>query len=217
MLTATTYLVLGVALLLSAFSLPGDFKSKTIYTVVTKPVRAGEIVLGRIIGFSIVATVLLAIMGVCSYVFVVRSLDHTHDGRRGEPHSASPTPRASRWQRRPDHQERREGHRHEFELDAEGVGQTDMVNGHTHNIDRIGDNDYQVSGPIGFIRARVPQYGKLRFIDRSGAAKDTGISVGSEWTYRSFIDGNTPATAIWTFDNIDESTRSRVRWTCRWR
>jgi hypothetical protein len=48
----------------------------------------------------------------------------------------------------------------------------------------------------------VPQYGKLRFIDRSGAAKDTGISVGNEWTYRSFIDGNTPATAIWTFDDV---------------
>src|SRR5688572_23821311 len=52
-LTASTYLVLIVALLLSAFSLPGDFKTKTVYTVVTKPVRSGEIILGRIIGFSI--------------------------------------------------------------------------------------------------------------------------------------------------------------------
>ncbi len=61
-LTATTYLVLLIALLVSAFSLPNDFKSKTIYTVVTKPVRAGDIVLGRILGFTIVGTVLLAIM-----------------------------------------------------------------------------------------------------------------------------------------------------------
>ena len=29
----------------------GDIKSKTIYTIVTKPVRAGEIVLGRMLGF----------------------------------------------------------------------------------------------------------------------------------------------------------------------
>ena len=50
-LTAATYLVLLIALLLSAFSLPNDFKSKTIYTVVTKPVRAGDIVLGRVLGF----------------------------------------------------------------------------------------------------------------------------------------------------------------------
>ena len=38
-LTATTYLVLLVALFLSAFSLPTDIKNHTIYTVVTKPVR----------------------------------------------------------------------------------------------------------------------------------------------------------------------------------
>ena len=37
-LTATTYLVLVIALLLSAFSLPNDFKTKTIYTV--SPSRA---------------------------------------------------------------------------------------------------------------------------------------------------------------------------------
>ena len=48
-------------------------------------------------------------------------------------------------------------------------------------------------------------------------AKNTGISVGNEWTYRSFIDGNTPATAIWTFDNIDESGLDPERRRCRWR
>src|SRR4051794_29024859 len=77
-LTATTYLVLLIALLVSAFSLPNDFKSKIIYTIVTKPVRAGDIVLGRILGFTIVGTVLLAIMAVCSFGFVVRMLHHTH-------------------------------------------------------------------------------------------------------------------------------------------
>ena len=117
-LTASTYLVLGVALLLSAFSLPGDFKTKTIYTVVTKPVRAGEIILGRIIGFTIVITVLLAIMGVGSYIFVVRSLDHSHNveaesfqvvaSSTGEETGKKGTTT------------RDAGHRHEFTLDAEG-------------------------------------------------------------------------------------------------
>src|SRR4249920_334282 len=65
-LTATTYLVLLIALLVSAFSLPNNFKSKTIYTVVTKPVRAGDIVLVRILGFTIVGTILPAIMAACS-------------------------------------------------------------------------------------------------------------------------------------------------------
>src|SRR6185436_7303602 len=74
----TTLLILLIALLVSAFSLPNDFKTKTIYTVVTKPVRAGDIVLGRILGFTIVGTVLLLIMAIFSAGFVWRMLDHTH-------------------------------------------------------------------------------------------------------------------------------------------
>jgi hypothetical protein len=207
-LTASTYLVLGVALLLSAFSLPGDFKTKTIYTVVTKPVRAGEIILGRIIGFTIVITVLLAIMGVGSYIFVVRSLDHSHnvEAESFQVVASSAGEEAGKKGRTT----RDAGHRHELTLDAEGNGETTVENGHTHAIESIGENKYRVSPPLGFIRARVPQYGKLRFIDRSGAAKDTGISVGSEWTYRSFIDGNTPATAIWTFDNVSDAVDPNV-------
>ena len=50
-LTATNYLILVLALFISTFSLPADIKSKTIYTIVTKPVRATEIVLGRMLGF----------------------------------------------------------------------------------------------------------------------------------------------------------------------
>src|SRR5262249_33152178 len=79
MLSATTLLLLLTALLVSAFSLPNDFKSKTIYTVVTKPVRAVDIVLGRILGFTIVGTVLLAFMAAGTYIFVVRQLSHTHE------------------------------------------------------------------------------------------------------------------------------------------
>ena len=207
-LTASTYLVLGVALLLSAFSLPGDFKTKTIYTVVTKPVRAGEIILGRIIGFTIVITVLLAIMGVGSYIFVVRSLDHSHNVEAESFQVVASTTGEETGKKGTT--TRDAGHRHEFTLDAKGNGETDVENGHTHSIESIGENKYRVSPPLGFIRARVPQYGKLRFIDRSGAAKDTGISVGSEWTYRSFIDGNTPATAIWTFDNVSDAVDPNV-------
>src|SRR5882724_5242266 len=66
-LTATTYLVLLMALFLSAFSLPADIKNHTIYTIVTKPVRPGEIVLGRILGFTMIGTLLLGVMGLLSY------------------------------------------------------------------------------------------------------------------------------------------------------
>ena len=40
--------------------------------------------------------------------------------------------------------------------------------------------------------ARVPVYGKLRFLDRTGQPAEKGINVGDEWTYRSFIDGRNP-------------------------
>ncbi len=78
-LTATNYLVLLLAIFLSAFSLPNDIKNRTIYTVVTKPVRAWEIVLGRILGFCAIGTLLLAVMCLASYLFVQRGLRHTHD------------------------------------------------------------------------------------------------------------------------------------------
>src|SRR5207248_9201646 len=77
-LTSTNYLVLLMALLLSAFSLPNDIKNRTIYTVVTKPIRASEIVLGRTLGFSAVGTAMLVAMGVISYFFVTWSLSHDH-------------------------------------------------------------------------------------------------------------------------------------------
>ena len=77
-LTAATFIMLPVAVFTSAFSLPQDIKNRTIYTVVTKPVRPSEIILGRILGFSLVATVLLTIMGLVSYIFVARGLDHSH-------------------------------------------------------------------------------------------------------------------------------------------
>ena len=201
-LTATTYLMLGIGLVLSAFSLPSDFKTKTIYTVVTKPVRAGEIVIGRILGFTIVGTVLLAIMGLASYVFVVRSLDHTH---RIDAETLTNVMIGGKLQGYDGSTDKAMSHRHTVELDAEGNGLAVLDRGHTHNIDRVGD-DYEVSGPIGLMKARVPKYGKLTFIDRNGAKKDSGISVGFEWKYRSFIDGNTQAAAIWQFDGLDHDS-----------
>src|SRR6478609_5160558 len=149
----TTLLILLIALLVSAFSLPSDFKTKTIYTIVTKPVRAGDIVLGRILGFTIVGTVLLEIMALCSAGFVWRMLEHEHE---------------------------------------------------ITSTERGGEVEYHVGGPRGLLRARVPEYGKVRFTDRKGVEVAKGISVGSEWTYRSFVEGGTPMSAIWTFSGINE-------------
>ncbi|MEX2316837.1 MAG: ABC transporter permease [Pirellulales bacterium] len=210
-LTTTTYLVLFIALLVSAFSLPQEFKSKTIYTLMTKPVRAGDVVIGRILGFALVGTVILTAMAAANAVFVERMLHHIHevevtgledvldaDGKVvGKKGLTSPS----------------QSHRHEVDLDANGNGVALFANGHEHTVtavERGGTTVYQVSGPVGTMRARVPDYGKLRFLDRHGTPVAKGISVGSEWTYRSFIDGGSSAAAIWTFDNVNPSKLQRA-------
>jgi len=68
----------NVLVVLAVFSLPADIKSRAIQTVTTKPVQMAEIVLGRIVGFSVVGTCLLAAMGLAGWAFVVRSVQHTH-------------------------------------------------------------------------------------------------------------------------------------------
>jgi ABC-type transport system involved in multi-copper enzyme maturation permease subunit len=205
-LMATTYLVLLIALLISAFSLPNDFRSKTIYTVVTKPVRSSDIVLGRILGFTLVGTVLLAVMGLLSGAFVWRMLDHTHTVRLDTLENVYDADGKAIGKR--GRTSTNQDHYHEVEIYPDGSGRAVSTNEHEHFIaagERGGEPVYELSGPRGLLRARVPQYGSLRFLDRKGVEVARGISVGAEWTYRSFIEGGTPAAAIWTFNGIDES------------
>lgn len=205
-LTATTYLVLLLALFLSAFSLPGDVKTRTIQTVVTKPVRPSEIVLGRMLGFTIVGTVLLALMSVVSYVFVTRGVRHTHEVLAENLKPAGPA--VNGRQPLSGTTESSQGHRHKLYVDASGKGVVESEFGHWHEIESVGSPDkpeFVVGGPEGMFQARVPIYGKLRFRDREGTDVDRGINVGDEWFYRSFIQGGSVAAAIWTFSNLRES------------
>lgn len=211
-LTATTYLVLMIALLISAFSLPTDFKSKTIYTVVTKPVRAGDIVLGRILGFTIVGTIMLVIMSAIGYIFVVRTLYHTHEVevvRLQNVVDANGNEIGKTGRTTLD-----DFHRHDVEIDVDGNGEAKSYFDHRHVIENVGTKDrpeYKVSEPIDYLRAVVPKYGRLRFLDRRGVDVARGISVGNEWTYRSFIEGGSQAAAIWELDGINESVLSTNR------
>jgi len=171
-LTATNYLVLALALFISAFSLPEDIKNKTLFTIVTKPVRATEIVLGRMLGFVAMGTVILVPMGLLSYLFTTRGLDHTHQnvadvrqldggGYEGETDYTA-------------------FHSHTFELNESGEGVTNMVRGHRHLVIRNADGSFRVGQPEGALRARVPSYGTLVFRDRTGNLQEEGIDVGNE-------------------------------------
>ncbi|MEM9368688.1 MAG: ABC transporter permease, partial [Planctomycetota bacterium] len=171
-LTATNYLILALALFISSFSLPDDIKNKTLYTIVTKPVRSTEIVLGRMLGFVAVGTVMLIPMGLLSYLFVTRLLDHTHlevveltelsnGGFVGETDFV-------------------QFHKHTFELNENGVGLTNIVRGHRHVVRRKDDGSFEIGPPRGNLRARVPSYGDLIFRDRAGNLQEEGIDVGNE-------------------------------------
>lgn len=229
-LTATMYLILLLALFLSTLSLPADIRNRTLHTVVTKPVRSSEIVLGRILGFTVVGTGLLLGMGVLSYVFVIRGLSHAHEvsarelerlreSWEGQLAGGKPAPPIEV------ETEAAHGHRHTFRADAiqradgrtelirRGRVRTDKARGHWHEFSytipddaaqggRRSPLEYSVSLPEDRFVARVPVYGKLQFKDSKGDPVDKGVNVGSEWAYRSFIQGGTLATAIWTFPGV---------------
>ena len=228
MLTATLYLTLGFALILSALSLPGDIKERTFFTVVTKPVRKTEVVFGRILGFTAVGTLMLIAMGVISYFFTVRGLSHTHTLTAAQLHEqAMPggQPPLLKGLTGQSH-----GHQHELIIDPlSGRVTIEPKQGHTHEL-RVWDSEhntwhavgteddpllhkllspgssekpvYALGPPQGMLIARVPIYGKLRFRDRAGKEAEKGVNVGDEWTYRSFVAGGTRAAAIWTFEGI---------------
>jgi hypothetical protein len=201
-LTTSNYLVLILALLISSFSLPADIKNRTIYTIVTKPVRSSEIILGRVLGFSFIGTFILAAMCLVSYVFVVRGMHHEHrvESAPGVAAQDVGSTGPSAGQTTFDSY-----HRHTFDVAADGIGETNVVMGHKHEVRRIGTGDqatYEMGPPIGSLQARNPIYGNLGFLDRSGQPSTTGINVGHEWLYRSYVEGGTLGAAIWKFDGI---------------
>ena len=51
--------------------------------------------------------------------------------------------------------------------------------------------------------ARVPRlWQRCSSRTAPGRTVAKGINVGKEWTYRSFVEGGTPAAAIWTFHDV---------------
>jgi ABC-type transport system involved in multi-copper enzyme maturation permease subunit len=191
-LAATNFLILLLGLFISTFSLPNDIKSKTIYTIATKPVRPTEMILGRILGFSLIGSLMLAVLGVIGYVFVVRGLQHEHEVATVAQDSSQGNTDEVAF------------HQHRFRLDAEGKGVTDEVKGHQHTVtaeEVDGRLVYRVSPPIGQLAARVPLYGTLSYYDRQGNI-GPGLNVGYMSEYRKFIAGGTLSSANWQFEKV---------------
>jgi len=65
--------------ILAPLSLPQDIQMQTIYTVVSKPVRRLELILGRILGYMTIVTALTLIFGGISLVYLKRNIGGTID------------------------------------------------------------------------------------------------------------------------------------------
>ena len=76
-LKAISWLVIPIMLLLACWSLPEDIRLRTIHTVVTKPVYRIEIVMGRMLGFTVLGTAILLVMGGVGYVWINRQVPDT--------------------------------------------------------------------------------------------------------------------------------------------
>lgn len=133
LLTAISWLLLPAVMFLACWSIPEDIRVRSLHTVVTKPIRRIEVVLGRIVGFGAVVTGVVVVMGVAGYIWI----------------------------------------------------------------------DRQVSADVKEqLTCRVPVYGSLYFKDRAGLFAETGVNTGDVWQYRSYVEGNSPARAVWIFSGI---------------
>jgi hypothetical protein len=68
--TTIGWLLLPMVLFVVAMSIPNDLKTRTIQTVVTKPIRRIELIVGRVLGFMIVFTGVILVMGGVSLAYI---------------------------------------------------------------------------------------------------------------------------------------------------
>jgi len=214
--SATMILILLLSLFLSAFSLPTDIKSKTIYTVVTKPVRSSELILGRIIGIGLIGTFILILMGGASYVFVTKELSHTHLLSEREdltPVSVDSADNIQDSRRLGFIGETRlmNGHKHPVRVYVNENGdvvdvEVEPVFGHTHavTVDKRSDQTrYRVHEERGTLQARIPIYARTLSYRKSDGIEGAGINVGEEWEYRFYV--TVGDAAIFAFEGARES------------
>ena len=196
-MTAANFLIIFLAVFISAFSIPGDVKSRTIYTVVTKPVRAWEVVLGRMLGFCAIGTILLVVMCVASLIFVTRGLQHEHVLAESDLLSVETKRDGETHVHLSGRSTATHDHRHDV-IVQDGVVQVDRAKNHYHSA-QLEDGTVKLGRPRGMLQAKVPVMGKLRYLDPRGLPAPGGINPGTESTYRQYIEGGTLATAIWRF------------------
>jgi len=70
-ITSMNFLLILMALLVSCWGIPADIKARSLHTVVTKPVRRSEILLGRMLGYASVITLVLVCTATVGYFWII--------------------------------------------------------------------------------------------------------------------------------------------------
>eukprot|EP00456_Euglypha_rotunda_P069871 TRINITY_DN616_c1_g1_i5.p2 TRINITY_DN616_c1_g1~~TRINITY_DN616_c1_g1_i5.p2 ORF type:complete len:540 (-),score=157.95 TRINITY_DN616_c1_g1_i5:4397-6016(-) len=73
-LRAITWLTLPLMFILSSFGIPEEIRLRSLHTVVTKPARRLEVVLGRVLGFTFLGSLVLLVMSVVGWMWIVRQI-----------------------------------------------------------------------------------------------------------------------------------------------
>lgn len=74
LLKSIAWLIVPAVMFLSCWALPEDIRIRSLHTVVTKPARRLEIVLGRVAGLSVVALFVLFVMGAIGLFWLSRRI-----------------------------------------------------------------------------------------------------------------------------------------------
>jgi len=70
-ITSMNFLLILMALLVSCWGIPADIKARSLHTVVTKPVRRSEILMGRMLGYASVVTLVLLCTAAVGYFWII--------------------------------------------------------------------------------------------------------------------------------------------------
>lgn len=71
---AMTVILLMVSALLAAFGIPADIKSQSLFLIVTKPVERVEILLGRLLGYMSLLTLILIVLTGAGLLYILRGV-----------------------------------------------------------------------------------------------------------------------------------------------
>ena len=199
-LTAISWIVLPVALLLSCWGLPEDIRLRSLHTVVTKPARRSEIVLGRMFGFAMVGSVIVAVMSVVGYVWMQRQSPYLVSGVDEFVQDGESVKRVQFANPLVIPQDK---------LEVKVDGKANLVESAQDLKSKLPDVyrlyvDALNQAQEDVLACRVPVHGALIFLDSEGKKTSKGLNTGDIWEFRSYIAGNSKQAAIWDFDGINQ-------------